>query len=188
MKCPKCQYERNPQDKECPSCGVIYEKWQNHSEKKQDKDEAVSMHVKEMYKSSILRSIIRAIIITCSIFAAIFILLLLWYILMEGNSRVRSYNSSAQADLRNVITVQEAYYKDHNSYASSIDELLGLDYGLYLSNNVVIKILSVSKHNFSMLAFHKSGDKIYIRTWPDNEVTVYKKTNKVRNYEGHRIN
>src|SRR4051812_31695074 len=31
MTCPKCDYERTPQDRapsgECPRCGVVYEKW-----------------------------------------------------------------------------------------------------------------------------------------------------------------
>ena len=39
--------------------------------------------------------------------------------------RTRSYNSSAQADLRNAITVQEDYYIEQDAYCLTIADLIG---------------------------------------------------------------
>ena|GEM_PF-2617678 len=27
MLCPKCQYEQNPENAECPKCGIVFEKY-----------------------------------------------------------------------------------------------------------------------------------------------------------------
>lgn len=43
MECPKCHYERKPGDKECPRCGVIYEKWEKHIIHKKEEE----IHTKE---------------------------------------------------------------------------------------------------------------------------------------------
>jgi prepilin-type N-terminal cleavage/methylation domain-containing protein len=47
--------------------------------------------------------------------------------------RQRSFNSSANADLRNAATAQEAYYVDSMTYTNTIGDLIGT-YGLYTSH------------------------------------------------------
>lgn len=33
-KCPKCNYERKPNDIECPRCGIVYEKYERYVDKR----------------------------------------------------------------------------------------------------------------------------------------------------------
>ena len=49
--------------------------------------------------------------------------------------KTRSYNSAAQADLRNATTAQEAYFVDEQTYCSTTGTLIGATYGLYMSEN-----------------------------------------------------
>ena len=51
--------------------------------------------------------------------------------------RARSYNASAQADARNLMTAQEAYYVDNDTYTSS-EALLTGDYGLVTSTGTIL--------------------------------------------------
>jgi 6-pyruvoyl-tetrahydropterin synthase len=37
--CPKCNYERNPSDIECPKCGIVYKKYEDYVSKKQQEIE-----------------------------------------------------------------------------------------------------------------------------------------------------
>jgi prepilin-type N-terminal cleavage/methylation domain-containing protein len=39
--------------------------------------------------------------------------------------RTRSYNSAAEADIRNAATAQEAYYVDNQSYKGAPTDLIG---------------------------------------------------------------
>ncbi|MFC1839570.1 hypothetical protein ACFL1N_08320, partial [Thermodesulfobacteriota bacterium] len=130
MKCPKCHYERNPQDKECPSCGVIYEKWQNHSEKKQVKDKDDSSRRKKWYEIS---SRFRIVIIFLCIWAVVGNIIFLYNHIRLDEGKHRSRNSAAQSDLRNAATAQEAFYVDHFRYTDSIEDLVGNMYGLFIS-------------------------------------------------------
>ena len=114
------------------------------------------------------------LIVFVMILGLFFILL---YLYITSDTAVHFYNSAARSDLRNVVSAQEAYYIDHHRFTDSIDDLLGLDYGLLLSNDVVIRVISVGKNNFSILAFHTKGDRIYVITWPDKEIEVYRKSN-----------
>lgn len=36
-KCPKCDYQRKPNDTECPRCGIVYKKYEDYIAKKQQK-------------------------------------------------------------------------------------------------------------------------------------------------------
>lgn len=38
MECPKCHFQRNNRDKECPRCGIIYEKYELLMKKKEEND------------------------------------------------------------------------------------------------------------------------------------------------------
>ena len=75
--------------------------------------------------------------------------------------RKRSYNSAAQADLRNAATAQEAYYVDENSYyTGAVGGLTGSQYGLFLSNNVNLTV-SGSASAYTLVSFNTSGNVTY---------------------------
>ncbi|MBN2125341.1 MAG: prepilin-type N-terminal cleavage/methylation domain-containing protein [Deltaproteobacteria bacterium] len=85
--------------------------------------------------------------------------------------RVRSYNSAANADLRNAATAQEAYYVDNQSYASNEANLIGSTYGLFTSENVTIDVAGASGTGYTMSAYHSSGDKTWSVAGPGGSVT-----------------
>ena len=51
--------------------------------------------------------------------------------------RARSYNASANTDLRNAMTSQEGYFIDHDQYTGAPGDLTG-SYGLITSTGVVL--------------------------------------------------
>ena len=85
--------------------------------------------------------------------------------------RQRSYNSSANADLRNAATAQEAYYVDAMRYADAGEEtvLVGT-YGLFTSKGVVFAINSGSTTSYDMTAYHTSGNRTYTIVGPGGSV------------------
>jgi len=86
--------------------------------------------------------------------------------------RTRSYNSAAQSDLRNAATAQEAYYVDESTYCSTtIATLTGSTYGLYLSQNVTLQLVTGSVDGYTMKAYHSSGDKTYSIVGPGGSLT-----------------
>ena len=87
--------------------------------------------------------------------------------------RVRSYNAAAQADLRNTATAQEAYFVDNDTYTDSIEELKGSTYGLYLSENVTIEIISAGTDHYKMVAYHEKGTQAYQLIGPGGTVEPY---------------
>jgi type IV pilus assembly protein PilA len=87
--------------------------------------------------------------------------------------RTRSNNAAAQADLRNAAVAQEAYYVDHVTYTDSIEDLS--DYGLYISQDVTVEITSADENNYSLVAFHKEGDRQYQFTGPGGTIEHYPK-------------
>jgi len=87
--------------------------------------------------------------------------------------RQRSYNSSAQSDLRNAATAQEAYFVDNSTYCSTTGTLIGATYGLYLSDSVVFSISSANNQNYVMRAYHPSGNESYIIRGPGGSISKY---------------
>jgi type IV pilus assembly protein PilA len=85
--------------------------------------------------------------------------------------RKRSYNSSAQSDLRNAATAQEAYYVDESSYCSSSQTLIGATYGLYLSDDVKFNIVHGGSDSYQMTSYHPSGDNSYIIKGPGGSIS-----------------
>lgn len=85
--------------------------------------------------------------------------------------RMRSYNAAAESDLRNATTAQEAYYVDNQHYvAAPQTNLTGSTYGFYKSQNVVIDGSLVGSQ-YSMSAFHSSGNKTYLLLGPGGTVS-----------------
>jgi type IV pilus assembly protein PilA len=90
--------------------------------------------------------------------------------------RTRSYNAAAQADLRNAAVSQEAYYVDNKTYTDSVGDLLEpAVYGLSIDQGVTVKIISADENHYSMIAFHKGGDKQYTITGPGGTIEYYPK-------------
>ena len=75
--------------------------------------------------------------------------------------RVRAFNSSAQSDVRNCATAQEAYYVDNQAYSTSAANLEALNTG----ENVVLATTGDAT-TFTISAYHSSGDKTYTLTGP----------------------
>ncbi len=82
--------------------------------------------------------------------------------------RTRSYNSAAQADTRNAATAQEAYYVDHQTYATSADALS--NYGAGTSQNVTLGATG-SGTGYTITAYHSSGNKTYTLTGPGGTIS-----------------
>ena len=74
--------------------------------------------------------------------------------------RARSHNASANADLRNAITTQEAYYVDFQSYADAVADLTDDNYGLVLSSGVDLSVMTGDTTSYTMQAFNaNAGDR-----------------------------
>ena len=86
--------------------------------------------------------------------------------------RKRALDSSAQSDLRNAATAQEAYYVDETTYCSTTSTLIGATYGLYLSDKIVFTITSANASTYVMGAYHPLGSKSYIIRSPGGSVSV----------------
>ena len=85
--------------------------------------------------------------------------------------KTRSFNSTAQTDLRNAATAQEAYYVDEKTYCSSTSTLTGTTYGLFLSKNVSLVIGSASSSSYTMTAWHSAGNSSYIIRGPGGSIS-----------------
>jgi type IV pilus assembly protein PilA len=82
--------------------------------------------------------------------------------------RVRSFNSSAQADLRNAATAEEAYYVDNLTYTSNVGSLVGS----YTSSGVALVINAVASNtHYVLIAYHNKGDKTYTLAGPGGSIT-----------------
>jgi type IV pilus assembly protein PilA len=85
--------------------------------------------------------------------------------------RTRSFNSAARADLRNAITVQEAYFQDKKTYSTAVADLLGAPYGLFISKNVNVSIAAASVAGYTMTAWHSTGNETYQIVGPGGSIT-----------------
>ncbi len=85
--------------------------------------------------------------------------------------RTRSYNSAAQADLRNAATAQEAYFADAQSYGP-IANITGSLYGFFGSANVTVSVDDASTAQYTMSAYHGSGNKTYSIAGPGGSITT----------------
>ena len=88
--------------------------------------------------------------------------------------RTRSYNSAAQADLRNAATGQEAYFVDFATYADTTGELVAHThaYGYYASDKVALTITAASTDSagYVMRTVHSSGDATFLISGPGGTV------------------
>ena len=85
--------------------------------------------------------------------------------------RTRSYNSAANADLRNACTAQEAYFVDEATYTSNVANLAGNTYGLFTSDGVTVTCNSGTTTYYNMSARNSSGDITYTVRGPGGSVS-----------------
>jgi len=84
--------------------------------------------------------------------------------------RQRSFNSAAQADLRNATTAQEAYFVDFQQYTGTVDTLAGSTYGFYTSQNVTVIIDGTDTDGYTMRSYHSKGNKTFSIAGPGGSV------------------
>jgi type IV pilus assembly protein PilA len=86
--------------------------------------------------------------------------------------RTRSYNSAAEADLRNAATAQEAYFVDNQHYVSNPQTaLIGSTYGFYTSQRVNVSGVGGTSQ-YTMTAFHTSGNKTFTLIGPGGSLSA----------------
>jgi len=85
--------------------------------------------------------------------------------------RQRSYNSSAESDLRNAVTAQEGYYVDESTYCNTEATITGSTWGLYLSDKVTLDIKNANITTYRMVTWHSSGDGSFIAKGPGGSVS-----------------
>ena len=83
--------------------------------------------------------------------------------------RTRSYNSAAEADLRNAATAQEAYYVDNQTYKPDPTALIGTVYGFWTSENVTASG-GADQTGYTMTSFHSSGNKTFTLSGPGGTI------------------
>ena len=86
--------------------------------------------------------------------------------------RVRSYNSAAQSDVRNIATAQEAYYVDKSLYSGAAGDLTGTKFGYMQTAKVDVTITGASPTGYTITGFHTSGNKTYTLTGPGGTITT----------------
>jgi len=85
--------------------------------------------------------------------------------------RAKSYNSAAQADLRNAATAQEGYFTEQITYCGVLANLTGPIYGFWMSKNVNIIITGATTSGYTMRAYHNSGNKTFSIVGPGGSIT-----------------
>jgi prepilin-type N-terminal cleavage/methylation domain-containing protein len=83
--------------------------------------------------------------------------------------RMRSFNSAAQADLRNAATAQEAYFVDFSKYGD-VDGLVGATYGLYTSSQVFLDSGAGGGSTYNMTSYNSKGNKTYTLAGPGGTI------------------
>jgi len=85
--------------------------------------------------------------------------------------RNRSFNATAETDLRNAATAQEAYFVDNQAYCTASGSLEGATYGLFLSENVTLTVTAATTSGYTMTSSHASGDATWTLSGPGGSLT-----------------
>lgn len=81
--------------------------------------------------------------------------------------RTRSYNTMAEADLRNAATAQEGYYATYEAYSNNAGNLPGFS----LSQGVHLDVNGTSTKAYTMAAYHSAGNATYTLSGPGGAMT-----------------
>jgi prepilin-type N-terminal cleavage/methylation domain-containing protein len=74
--------------------------------------------------------------------------------------RRRSYNTAANADIKNLYTSAQAYFTD-NPAGETTNLAHYVDYGFRQTSDVDVSVVSGTQSSFSADTFHSSGDRTY---------------------------
>ena len=69
-----------------------------------------------------------------------------------------NYNGLAKSTLKNLATLQEEYYVQHETYATDLDDLVKI---APLDENVEIKILRADKEGWAATGSHVKSDEVF---------------------------
>jgi Tfp pilus assembly protein PilE len=84
--------------------------------------------------------------------------------------KIKAYNAVAEADLKNAMAAQQAYYVEHDTYADSIDKLTATEYGLHVSPEVALEVISADNNEYEMVASHDQGNRQYTVKGPNGQI------------------
>jgi prepilin-type N-terminal cleavage/methylation domain-containing protein len=74
--------------------------------------------------------------------------------------RRRSYNTAANADVKNLYTSAQAYFTDNpTGVTTNLDDYKS--YGFRQTSDVTLTVVAGTQGNFSADSYHGSGDKTY---------------------------
>ena len=85
--------------------------------------------------------------------------------------RTRSYNETAQSDLKNFCIAQEAYFVDFATYTATAANIAGVTYGAFTSDGVTVTCNSGTTTYYNMSARNSSGDITYTVRGPGGSVS-----------------
>jgi HEAT repeat protein len=97
--------------------------------------------------------------------AVSYILIALAYFIYLANPPSYTYNRSVQTDLQNVMAAQASYFSEHDTYTSSIEELIAEE-DLTLHEDVIVQVVYADNEGFKAVAYHKKGNTGYKITSP----------------------
>ena len=73
--------------------------------------------------------------------------------------RKRSYNTAANADIKNLYTSAQAYFTDNPIGNGGLDDFK--EYGFRQTKDVDVAVTAGTQSSFSADTYHSSGDKTY---------------------------
>jgi len=85
--------------------------------------------------------------------------------------RTRSYNESAESDLKNFCIAQEAYFVDFAIYADAATDIAGITYGAFTTDGVMLTVHTGNTTVYNMSARHSSGDITYTISGPGGSIS-----------------
>jgi type IV pilus assembly protein PilA len=84
--------------------------------------------------------------------------------------RIQGFNATAESDLRNMITAQEAYFSDNQFYTNVVADLVNSGY-VTSSPGVNVAITGANGTSYSMTASHASGNRTWSVSGPGGKIS-----------------
>lgn len=83
-------------------------------------------------------------------------------------------------NLRKTFAAQDAYYQEKHRYARMFEDLIGSPAGMYLSDSVVVHVLSAGKDYYELIAYHIEGPYAYFVAGPGASYNDYEIISKAK--------
>ena len=94
-----------------------------------------------------------------------FILIAVAYVIYLANPPSYTYSRDVQMELQNVMAAQASYFSEHNTFTSSIEELIAEE-DLTINEDVIVQVVYADKESFKAVAYHRKGNTGYKITSP----------------------